>query len=233
MVENQSALDEGSEMYLLSWNVDQLGSSKRIKAVADAIASAEPDIVTLQEVRSNKKDDVAEALKGRGLEHVWHSHDPAPCRERKAEKKYHCVIASCWPWTDPAGGDAWRCSAPFPEVLGRITVNAPEGDVDVFTAHIPHGSGHKWKKIETFETLALALRSGADSARVLTGDFNEPRRFLRSGQFPDIRGDRGDLRRCDGTSARNTPWPASCRLVCGCPVGPRGYVTPRSARCIP
>lgn len=170
-------------MYLLSWNVDQLGAEKRIKAVADAIASTEPDIVTLQEVRSDRKDAVAEALKRRGLGNVWHSHDPAPCPEREVEKKYHCVIASRWPRSDPPGGDAWRCSAPFPEVLGRITVNAPEGDVDVFTAHIPHGSGHKWKKIETFETLALALRSGADSARVLTGDFNEPRRFLRSGQF--------------------------------------------------
>ena len=172
-------------MYVLSWNVDQLGSSKRIKAIADAIASTEPDIVTLQEVRSRRGDDVRNALEGCGLAHFWHSHDPPPCRDREVEKKYHCVIASRWPWTGPPGGDAWRCSAPFPEVLGRITVKAPEGDVDVFTAHIPHGSGHKWKKIETFETLALALalRSGGDSARVLTGDFNEPRRFLRSGQF--------------------------------------------------
>ena len=31
-------------MYLLSWNVDQLGVSKRLEAVANAIASTEPDI---------------------------------------------------------------------------------------------------------------------------------------------------------------------------------------------
>ena len=170
-------------MYFLSWNVDQLGASKRIKTVVNAIASTEPDVVTLQEVRSNRAEDVAEALRGCGLVHVWHSHKPPPCNDRRVEKGYHCAIASRWPWTDPPGGDAWRCSAPFPEVLGRITVKAPAGNVDVFTAHIPHGSGHGWKKIETFETLALALRSGGDSARVLTGDFNEPRRFLRSGQF--------------------------------------------------
>ena len=182
-MQSQSTLNEGSKVYLLSWNVDQLGASKRIKAVANAIASTEPDIVTLQEVRSKNADDVAEALEGRGLAHVWHSHDPRPCSDRTVEKGYHCVIASRWPLTDPPERDAWRCSAPFPEVLGRVTVKAPEGEVDVFTAHIPHGSGHGWKKIDTFETLALALRSAGDSARVLTGDFNEPMRFLRSGQF--------------------------------------------------
>ena len=170
-------------MYLLSWNVDQLGASKRLAAVANAIASTAPDIVTLQEVRSQHATKVAEALEGCGLEHVWHSHAPPPCSDREVQKKYHCVIASRWPLIDPPGGDAWRCPAPFPEVLGRILVKTPAGDIDIFTAHIPHGSGHKWKKIDTFETLALALRSGSDSPRILTGDFNEPRKFLGSGQI--------------------------------------------------
>ena len=171
-------------MYLLSWNVDQLGASKRLAAVANAIASTAPDIVTLQEVRSQHATKVAEALQGCGLQHVRHSHDPPPCSDREVQKKYHCVIASRWPLIDPPGGDAWRCPAPFPEVLGRILVKTPAGDIDIFTAHIPHGSGHKWKKIDTFETLAPALRSGGDSPRILTGDFNEPRKFLGSGQIP-------------------------------------------------
>ena len=170
-------------MYLLSWNVDQLGAATRIKTVADEIASTAPDIVTLQEVSSKNASSVAEALRACGLAHVWHSHDPPPCSDRDVRKGYHCVIASRWPLTDPPGGNDWRCSAPFPEVLGRVTVKVPEGKVDVFTAHIPHGSGHGWKKIETFETLALALRSAGDHPRVLTGDFNEPKRFLSSGQF--------------------------------------------------
>ena len=170
-------------MHLLTWNVDQLGASKRIEAVANAIAATEPDIVTLQEVRSQNATRVAEALQGCGLQYVWHSHNPAPCSDRDVEKGYHCVVASRWPLTNPPGGDAWRCPAPFPEVLGRVLVEAPAGNIDVFTAHIPHGSGHKWKKIDTFETLALALRSGGDSPRVLTGDFNEPKEFLGSGQI--------------------------------------------------
>ena len=39
-------------MYLLSWNVRYMGLPKRLEIVADAIASTEPDIVTLQEVSS-------------------------------------------------------------------------------------------------------------------------------------------------------------------------------------
>lgn len=170
-------------MHLLSWNVDQLGAATRIKTVADEIALTSPDIVTLQEVRSKNASSVAEALRACGLAHVWHSHDPPPCSDRDVKMGYHCVIASRWPVSDPPGGDAWRCSASFPEVLGRVTVDSPEGKVDVFTAHIPNGARYGWKKIETFETLALALRSAGDHPRVLTGDFNEPMRFLSSGQF--------------------------------------------------
>ena len=70
-------------MYLISWNVDQLGASKRLEAVANAIASTDPDIVTLQEVRSRHAARVAEALTGCGLEHVWHSHAPPACSDRR------------------------------------------------------------------------------------------------------------------------------------------------------
>ena len=220
-------------MYLLSWNVDQLGASKRLAAVANAIASTAPDIVTLQEVRSQHATKVAEALQGCGLQHVRHSHDPPPCSDREAKKAYHCVIASRWPLVDLPGGDAWRCPVPFPEVLGRVMVKAPAGEIDVFTAHIPHGSGHGWKKIDTFETLALALRSGSDSARILTGDFNEPKLFLSSGQFLTFRGKAGQRGWRDVGPARTAAWQASCGLVRRRPVGPRGHVTPPAARCIP
>ena len=218
-MQSQSTLNEGSKVYLLSWNVDQLGASKRIKAVANAIASTEPDIVTLQEVRSKNADDVAEALEGRGLAHVWHSHDPRPCSDRTVEKGYHCVIASRWSLTDPPERDAWRCSAPFPEVLGRVTVKAPEGEVDVFTAHIPHGSGHGWKKIETFETLALALRSAGDSAARSHGRVSmKPRcgfcvraSSSHSRRWTEVTDDGEALRWRPDTRAESVDeWPASC-----------------------
>ena len=196
-------LNQGSPMYLLSWNVGQLGASKRIEAVANAIGSSEPDIVTIQEVRSRHASTVAEALQGCGLEHVWHSHDPPPCRGREVQKAYHCLIASRWPLAGPHGGDAWRCAAPFPETLGRVAVRTPTVDINVFTAHIPHGSGHGWKKIDTFETLALALRRGTDSPRILTGDFNEPKTFLSSGQLLTFAGEQVDA---DGSISASCEW---------------------------
>lgn len=142
----------------------------------------EPDVVTLQEVPSKRASHVSEALNGCGLGRLWHSHEP-PCGHREAQKPYHCVIASRWPLTAAPGDDAWRSTAPFPELLGRVMVKAPAGDIDVLTVHIPSGAKHGWRKIDTFETLARALRRGGDSPRILTGDFNEPKLVLSSGEI--------------------------------------------------
>ena len=175
-------------MLLLSWNVRYQGLSKRLEAVASAIGSVEPHIVTLQEVYSKTALDLTNALHRCGLPYVWHSHDP-PCGDREVAKPYHCVIASCWPLATPPAGDAWRSRAPFPELLGRVLIRTATGDIDVLTVHIPSGAKHGWRKIDTFEVLARALRRGGDAPRILTGDFNEPRLFLTSGQIVAFRGD--------------------------------------------
>ena len=63
-----------------------------------------------------------------------------------------------------ASGNRWRRRAPFPELLARATVSLPdEQDIDVFTAHIPNGSGHGWRKIDTFTVLSATLRRALDS----------------------------------------------------------------------
>ena len=83
-----------------------------------------------------------------------------------------------------ASGNRWRRRAPFPELLARATVSLPdEQDIDVFTAHIPNGSGNGWRKIDTLNVLSATLRRALDSPRILTGDFNEPKRFRQSGQI--------------------------------------------------
>ena len=103
-------------------------------------------------------------------------------------KKCQCLVASRWEVTPDDIG--WRRCAPYPELLGRATVSAPdEGDIDVFTAHIPNGSDHGWKKIDTFHVLSAALRGASDKPRILTGDFNEPKLFLRSGQIVPFGGE--------------------------------------------
>ena len=163
---------------MLSWNVNFRSLPARLKAVAQAIGSVEPDIGTLQEVPYDRAAAVESVLASLGLLHVPHSHDPS-----RGELPFYCLIASRWPLAPAPGGDSWRAEAPFPKLLGRVIVEAPGGRVDVFTAHFPNGANHGSKKIDTCDTLAAALRRMSDAPRILTGDFNEPKEFLSSGQL--------------------------------------------------
>ncbi len=165
-------------MLLLSWNVNFRRPGEHIAE----IEAKGPDIVTLQEVKVNFAELWAKRLNDIGLGHqclsgkdVWIGRDvPASW--------YQCLIASRWELT-PDDVD-WRKKAPYPELLGRATVSVPDGgNIDVFTAHIPNGSKYGWKKIDTFHVLSGALRGADESPRILTGDFNEPKRFEKSGQI--------------------------------------------------
>ena len=177
-------------MLLLSWNVRFQSLPGQLQNVIEAIRSVGPDVVTLQEVKTSLADDVAHRLADFGLVHAHCSGKNAPPTalrkptqvERLKRKEYQCLIASRWPVA--AAGNRWRRRAPYPELLARATLSTPdEQKIDVFTAHIPNGSGHGWRKIDTFNVLSAALRRGADSPRILTGDFNEPKRFRQSGQI--------------------------------------------------
>ena len=176
-------------MLLLSWNVHFQSLPGQLHNIIEAIRSVRPDIVTLQEVKTSLADDMARRLADIGLVHAfWSGKDAPPTANfelppfhRLKRKTYQCLIASRWPVT--AGGNRWRRRAPYPELLARATVSLPgEHDIDLFTVHIPNGSGNGWRKIDTFNVLSAALRRAIDSPRILTGDFNEPKRFRRSGQ---------------------------------------------------
>ena len=159
-------------MLILSWNVN----FRRPKKLIAKIEAKEPDIVTLQEVSRASADDWVKRLSGIGLV------DCHLTGEDVSKKRYRCLIASRWKVTPDDSG--WRDDAPFPELLGRATVSVPDGgEIDVFTAHIPNGSGNGWKKIDTFHVLSAKLRGASDSPRILTGDFNEPKAFQRSGEI--------------------------------------------------
>jgi len=177
-------------MLLLSWNIHFQSLPGKLDKVIEAIRSVSPDIVTLQEVKTSLADNVAIRLADIGLVHAHCSGKDAPPTamrkstqgERLKRKEYQCLIASRWPVK--AGGNRWRRRAPFPELLARATLSLPDGQkIDLFTAHIPNGSGNGWRKIDTFNVLSVALRRGNDSPRILTGDFNEPKRFRQSGQI--------------------------------------------------
>ena len=177
-------------MLLLSWNIHFQSLPRQLRNVTEAIRSVSPDVVTLQEVKTSLADDVTRRLADIGLVHAYCSGKKAPPTamgerppiRRLKRKDYQCLIASRWPVT--AAGNRWRRRAPFPELLARATVSPPdEQKIDVFTAHIPNGSGNGWRKIDTFNVLSATLRRGNDSPRILTGDFNEPKRFRQSGQI--------------------------------------------------
>ena len=172
----------GDPMLLLSWNVNHWRQECRLTEIVAAIDSVRPHIVTLQEVRSDFADEWTAHLRDISLRHqCWSGFEGQ-------EKSIQCLIASQWKLTPADIG--WRRCAPYPELLGRATVSAPdEGDIDVFIAHIPNGSHHGWKKIDTFHVLSAALRGASDKPRILTGDFNEPRLFLSSGQIVTFAGE--------------------------------------------
>ena len=169
-------------MRLLSWNVCFQILPGQKENVLSAIGSAKADIVALQEIPSALADEVRGRLARLGLEHSYDSADSAPGGPSGLKSKsYQCLVASRWPVA--ASGNQWRKRAPYPEMLGRATVSAPQAPIDLFNVHIPNGSGNGWRKIDSFQRLSAALREADDAPRILTGDFNEPREFRRSGQI--------------------------------------------------
>ena len=160
---------------LLSWNVNKRQPGK-LTAKIESLERDIPHVVTLQEVKRNHADDWAKHLSDIGLVHHYRSGTNA------LALSHQCLIASCWELTP---NDIPRPrEPPYPESLGRTTVSVCDKvEIDVFTAHIPNGSGNGWRKIDTFQVLTAELRRANDSPRILTGDFNEPKRFEDSGQI--------------------------------------------------
>ena len=186
-------------MLILSWNVNHWNQETDLPAKTKAIGSVKPDIVTLQEVRSDLANAWAEQLAESELVHAYWSG-----KAIATEPYYQCLIASRWRVTPV--DDRWRFCAPYPELLGRATVSVSEKEeVDVFTAHIPNGKRNGWKKIDTFHVLSAELLQANDSPRILTGDFNEPKLFQESGKIVTFSEElHGDCGRSKET------WPDDC-----------------------
>jgi endonuclease/exonuclease/phosphatase family metal-dependent hydrolase len=156
-----SVSDEEALLRFVTWNID-LFSERPTEGVG--VIAEMADVITLQEVRVERLDDVRSQLA-----HLGFASWPAPVAA--AEKSYCCLIASRAPLT---GNEDLVPGLPWPELLAHATVVTESGPLHVVTVHVPNGSNNGWKKIETLEALKTLVTSLHDQTLVLTGDFNEP-----------------------------------------------------------
>lgn len=155
-------------MRIVSWNVNF-----RPAECLEGIRGLRPDVILLQEVKHATAPSMLDALCALGCDHACYGGEPSDDR-----KRYGNVIASRWPVIAASRG--WAPGMPWPQLALRATVHAPSGEIDTINVHIPNGSGNGWRKVESLESLAAALESSVDAARVLGGDFNEPQSILPS-----------------------------------------------------
>lgn len=160
-----------SALRVLSWNLHANCGirSARLDRVIAAITTFGPDILLLQEVSG--RGGVPERIRSQLAVEGWYFSGI-----EASDKKYGNVIASRYPVR--ARHYVTSPLAPWPQLLAYATVEVPTGPIEVVSAHMPNGSEHGWKKIETFEALASMLGQVAGRPWILGGDFNEPQTVL-------------------------------------------------------
>ena len=165
----------------MSWNVNAKSgmSTRRTAQFLQALARMRADVVLLQEVAA--RGGLWARLE-HGLQSIGLPFAAFTARRPPAEKCYGTAIASRFPVALDRG--RWAPGAPWPHLLLRATVRLPRlGSVEVLGAHMPHGRGNGWRKVETFEALARYLEAASRVPRVLGGDFNEPRSLGDDGRL--------------------------------------------------
>jgi len=154
---------------LISWNV--AGWTGRIAGQTSAIATWRPDVLAIQEVTRKGVDQFTPRLSELGLvcsEHTLNDVEP---------RKKGVAVFSRWPLKEHKQFDV-----PFSRLALSVELWHPAATISLHNVHIPNGSKHKWKKIETFEKVYDGLKSLSQRPRVLCGDFNSPQL-----EYPDGR----------------------------------------------
>jgi exonuclease III len=163
---------------LLSWNL--AGRLRRIPHQIEMLASREPDLVALQEVRMPGLPPLRTLVADCGLIHQVDSFELAPCPALLTGPRcYGLLIASRFPLY------AWepgRFNVPWPERILSVDIETPWGSVEVHTTHIPPGVTNGWIKIEMLEGLYRGLVHPSTTPRILCGDFNTPQLERSTGE---------------------------------------------------
>lgn len=160
-------------MRLISWNINvRTDCAQHV----NTLSKRKPDIVALQEVNSNSLSELHDRLPLIGLSNIL---DNVSLAAQFGRKNYYALIASRWPLTLLP---QHNFDIPFPESVLSANISTPEFKLEVHLAHIPPGTSHGWKKVETFEGIYKHLAHSAILPRILCGDFNSPRLELPNGQ---------------------------------------------------
>jgi endonuclease/exonuclease/phosphatase family metal-dependent hydrolase len=166
-------------MRLITWNVSwnvAKGIPERPRRHVEAVRDCKPDVVALQEIAEADLPGYAEALRNIGLTHVL---SLVPSRGMGI------VLASSWsldllPETTtvipPDEVEFFRKGGAESAVrLLSALVRRDGTPLEVHVAHVPHGSGAGWRKIDALRGIYQRLAQPSTFPRILCGDFNEPR----------------------------------------------------------
>jgi exonuclease III len=157
-----------ARLRLITWNV--AGRVTAQPQQAAAIASAEADVVCLQEVTARTGPMWAQALADAGFTDLHTALDglpPKPTKRRlavltAARTPVACLPAPAVPWAE------------------RVLCCVADG-VEIVNVHSPIAPSPELAKIRTHEAVAAYLRAPSPRPRVLCGDLNTPRREHEDG----------------------------------------------------
>ncbi len=158
-----------------------LGGSRQ-RALSAALHRLAPDVLLLQELSGSPavRRSLAAVLAENDLPHFF-----APPTSRL---RYGSAIAAREPLLVADGLELGLPSAPFPELVAVAEIDGDGLPLVLFSCHMPNGSNHGWKKVETFEAVSEAVGRLSDYHVLVGGDFNEPVAVSPNGTLCSVAG---------------------------------------------
>jgi exonuclease III len=161
---------------LISWNVNRR-TGKRIHDQMKALGEISPDIVDLQEITFESVPDYLSDLKRLGYREARDSFKGT----KTGPQTGGVITAARWKVEDLA---QLHNHIPFQEKVLSVKMRTPGwGNIEVHNVHIPPGSSHGIKKIQTLEGIYLGLAHQSRIPRILCGDFNTPQEEYSDGNI--------------------------------------------------
>jgi endonuclease/exonuclease/phosphatase family metal-dependent hydrolase len=161
-----------------SWNINASRgmSEARLEEVTRVLHALDADVLCLQEVACS--GDLFSRLRA-SLSY------PHACCASSSDVglSYTTAIFSVYPLRMHES-DTWLEHLPYPQSVVRATLCDEGGEAwEIVSVHVPNGSAHGIKKIETFESLSQGVGALIAQGKrvVVAGDFNEPQEVLEGG----------------------------------------------------